>query len=47
MTAIPLEFSVLYQLRKIYGSKRPGHRLFSNFSGCAIAQRGKGKDSVG
>ena len=28
----------LYQLIKIYGSKRPGYRLLMNSSGCAIAQ---------
>ena len=33
-----LVMSVLYQLIKIYGSKRPGYRLFMNSSGCAIAQ---------
>ena len=33
-----LVMSVLYQLIKIYGSKRPGYRLLMNSSGCAIAQ---------
>lgn len=33
----PLIFPVLYQLRKFYGLKRPGCRLFVNSSSCAIA----------
>ena len=31
-------YSVVYQLRKIYGLKRPRYRLLMNSSGCAIAQ---------
>ena len=34
---LSLVMSVLYQLKKIYGSKRPGYRLLMNSSGCAIA----------
>ena len=33
-----LVMSVVYQLIKIYGLKRPGYRLLMNSSGCAIAQ---------